>query len=349
MRRFSERTAKSTFALILAATGLVAAAAFAQVQNPIQAAKDAYNKARQQQQQQQKPQTQPQAAAPPANSPSQRAAQGATSAPITVDDLNQSAAAPSVPVTLDPKALPDVVGVHLGMPLRVAYAALQEAYPKLKITLNQSRMPTIDKPVINSFLTSTSEIGGNDITVGVLLPPNQQIVWTVTRSANAGTGTPMNRGSLLASLRQKYGKETYNNLDASGKRAGKDADITDMYWMYNEHGGRIPVPDPSFGQVGSDCMGVAHPTLAPGVGGNEDPTGLNNVGAFCTSTYVGVHANLMPHPNDPANLIQSFRLDIVDIPLAARAQKATIDWYRNIGNQQHQQEIERSKQVQPKF
>jgi hypothetical protein len=343
MRRLSERTAKFAFALILVATGLVAAA-FAQTQNPIQAAKDAYNKAKQQQRQ-------PQTTAPPA-SPSSQPAQGG-SAPITADDLEKPA--PAANVALDPTVLPDIVGVHLGMPLRTAAAALQMAYPTVKITPYSLRMPTITQPVANSVSTFSNN-AFEVVTVGVVLPPNQQIVWAVTRWINTPPGgTPMNRPELLANLRKKYGKETYSNMGGmGGKMARNDVEISDMFWLYDESGKRIPQPSPTFGVTGgfSGCLAPVTPREGnmrpPGISGTETPA-LQSQSAWCKSSCVAVHVQITPNGRDAVNFVDQFSMDMVDLPLAIRAEKATVDFYQNIGQKQHQEEIDRSKSVQPRF
>ena len=157
----------------------------------------------------------------------------------------------------------------------------------------------------------------------------------------------MNRGTLLASLREKYGKETYN-VGNGGSAAANDQDIAEMYWMYDERGKRIQPPNPSFGLTGgnSGCpWGTGE--NAPGQSGN--PTGFNAWSAWCASTYVGVHAQLSADSRDPANFVAVFEMDAIDVPLAVRAQKATADWYQDIGQRQHQQEVERSKAQQPKL
>jgi hypothetical protein len=86
----------------------------------------------------------------------------------------------------------------------------------------------------------------------------------------------------------------------------------------------------------------------PGLSGNETHD-IKIQSEWCKSTYVGVHAQLVPDGRDPANFIQMFAMDMEDLPLAMRAEKATIDLYQKAAERQHQEEINRSKSVQPKF
>src|SRR5438067_8828694 len=112
--------------------------------------------------------------------------------------------------------MPDILGVQLGMPARDAHAKLQAQIPKNKIQVMSDTLPTIDKPVIKSF--SSAPAGqimmgseGDQVTVDVTLPPNKQAVWRVVRQHYfANKGIP--KTTLLASLREKYGKETRTNF-----------------------------------------------------------------------------------------------------------------------------------------
>src|SRR6185295_6508753 len=71
----------------------VSAVAVAQIQNPIQAARDAYNKAKAdaEKQKQQQQQQQPQKAAPPASSTSQPQPQGGSASPAAGDCCSPAA------------------------------------------------------------------------------------------------------------------------------------------------------------------------------------------------------------------------------------------------------------------
>ena len=181
------------------------------------------------------------------------------------------------------------------------------------------------------------------------------IVWEVDRTTGYVPGQqPMNRGTLLAALRQKYGKESYSSTSREGASVRNDRDIADIYWMFDEKGSRLPLPNPTFGQPGyPGCEGrpgTRNVPNAPGQGGsNASAYSTETWGAWCTSVYVGVHLHLQPETSDPDNLIQRVSTDMIDIPLAMRAQKATVDWYHNIGEKQHQLDIQKSKQVQPKL
>jgi hypothetical protein len=48
----------------------------------------------------------------------------------------------------------DTLGIQLGMPVREAHVKLQAELPKNKIQIESINLPTIDKPVIASFLSA---------------------------------------------------------------------------------------------------------------------------------------------------------------------------------------------------
>src|ERR1043165_4366722 len=106
---------------------------------------------------------------------------------------------------------PDILGIQLGMPARDAHAKLQAQLPKNRIQIMSDNMPTIEKPVIKSFSSTPPQqimMGqeGDEVKVDVTLPPNKQTVWRVVRQHYfPNKGIP--KATLLASLREKYGKE----------------------------------------------------------------------------------------------------------------------------------------------
>src|SRR6266700_2318968 len=107
--------------------------ALGQIQNPIKAARDAYNKSRQQQQQQQQTQQQPtqQQQARPAQAPQASSASApapAAAAPVAAEPWTPPAETPTAPVALDPSKMPDVVGVRLGMTAQEALDTLRKQY-----------------------------------------------------------------------------------------------------------------------------------------------------------------------------------------------------------------------------
>src|SRR5262245_1134953 len=141
--------------------------------------------------------------------------------------------------------LPDILGIQLGMPAREAHAKLQAALPKNKVQVQSTNLPTIDKPDITSFSSMPAEqismgMEGDQVTVDVTLPPNKQAVWRVDRQHYfPGKGIP--KTTLLASLREKYGKESLTNVNM-GKPAADDSKIQNLLWLFDEQGHPAPLP-----------------------------------------------------------------------------------------------------------
>src|SRR5215469_3179686 len=114
-----------------------------------------------------------------------------------------------------PGGLPDVIGIHLRMPLREAFTILQTAHPKEKLETDAIKIPGIDKPVLaefryDNYYTAYKGPGSQieKVAVDVTPPPNQQVVWKVRRDLS---GQKIYRANLLSSLREKYGKEAGTN------------------------------------------------------------------------------------------------------------------------------------------
>ena len=140
MKSQRAREIKFLFAMILVA-GSLAFLRAEQIQNPIQAAKDAYNKAKQQQQQQQqnKPPQQPAPpgqATQPANAPVQPSA-AAPGSPVENADCCTPEAMKKIAASI---GFVDIVGIKLGMTPAQAVAAVKAYNPNLKIETLTSRL-----------------------------------------------------------------------------------------------------------------------------------------------------------------------------------------------------------------
>jgi len=71
--------------------------------------------------------------------------------------------------------VPDILGIQLGMPAREAHAKLQTELPKNKIQVISTNLPTLEEPVMASFVsepTQTIMMGmvSDRVTVDVTLP-----------------------------------------------------------------------------------------------------------------------------------------------------------------------------------
>jgi hypothetical protein len=244
--------------------------------------------------------------------------------------------------------LPDVLGIQLGMPAREAHAKLQAQLPKNKIEMQSTNFPSIDKPVITAF-SSTPQVQlamgdeGDQVMVGVTLPPNKQAVWKVDRTHSfPGKGIP--KGTLLASLREKYGKETLTNIQ-QGRPAPNDNQIASLLWIYDEEG--RPAPLPSSGNnlvtaILARCIGDTDGEINMVEVYMNHYKGKNAQADWCYSSYTAVYATVIE--SNPPELYSVMRVVVASLPFAARASQVTAKWKKDIAEGQHRQDLEKAKQ-----
>jgi len=222
---------RAIFTLLVAAT-LFSSALHAQIQNPIQAAKDAYKKATQkpQPQQQQNPQqtaantgstaSGPSAASPVAGTPD--------SSCCTAEAMKKIAA----------QSGPDIVGIKVGMTPQEGIAAIKAHNPALKLYQVNMRL---EHPGSTSFQTVPHEIvacnncsgkalhaGAEVIVLELTPPPNPPLVAVVTRYTNF---EPTLAGNLVSGLEKKYGTE-FPGIDP-------------RTWLYDTSGKSVTTPSES--------------------------------------------------------------------------------------------------------
>jgi hypothetical protein len=196
---------------------------------------------------------------------------------------------PTAPAAgLDPSKLPDVVGIHLGMPVEQALAVMKSLFPDstyLQSVTAGKYMQTSDKP----WLTSMTEMlrsgctGCNEaIIVRFSIPPNPQHVVAIQRSLVFGLDKQPMLDPTIAGLRQKYGPEASKTVPNP---------VQTITWLYDEQGQHLPASTPNFD---SGCAGVV---AEPPAGGNSlnNPSPLDFVLATNPITP-SVIATIMRHP-----------------------------------------------------
>lgn len=252
------------------------------------------------------------------------------------------------------EGMPDILGLQLGMPARDAHAKLQAQLPKNRMQIDSDNMPTIEKPVIKSFSSMPPQqimMGqeGDEVKVDVTLPPNKQTVWRVVRQHYfPNKGIP--KTTLLASLREKYGKETTSNL-SQGKPAADDTKIESLLWLFDEEGRPVSLPSAPGGkgldyQTSLSLSGCANGTWDIHLGLIEVYADLykgnNPQNDWCYAHYTAVYALLSQ--SDPPELYGQMRMSVMSFPMALRASEATLKWKKDIAAGKHQQDIEKAKQ-----
>ena len=214
--------------------------------NPIQAAKDAYNKAKAEQQQPQAQQPAQQQAAAPATEVA--SAQPAGSPP---NAASQPAAAPR-PQTQSAISL-DVVGIKPGMPQDAAMQALKADNPKLKMSNTSIQAEGFASPLIP--LVQGDDIAPNNVaevnqpteTIQVLFttPPGQAVVWSVWRSYTFPTSQRPSMQAVLDALVKKYGQPS-TPIDPN-------TTVQTISWVYDAQGNPM---GPNGKQVNTICGGT---------------------------------------------------------------------------------------------
>jgi hypothetical protein len=250
---------------------------------------------------------------------------------------------------------PDIVGIRLGMPVREAYTVLQSAYPSKKLDTTAMPLPTIEKPVLDGFSFGFNPVALPDerINVNVTMPPNQQVVWRIQRFLGK---QKLYRPNVIASLREKYGKETVMLIGNGSTAIADDRNATEMWWLFDEQWrpAKAPTGDsnalylcrlrfsnysveasPSSFQPGNRWFGEA--------GVENDAERLAGQD-WCQTSGIAVAAFLSPE-----EVITALDVEMFHVPLAVRSARAELNWLKGIETRQRQQELEKSKQARPKL
>lgn len=212
--------------LVAIAAGLVVGSPVtAQIKNPIQAAKDAFKKAREEEEAKRARQPpRPQQPAPV----SAAAAGAATADCCSPESLNKLAAS---------VGFIDIVGVKLGMTLEQAVAALK-VNPKLVIDIHDMEITaggkTVRRPrLILAHLPAASRnpeawgnLDGSHEAIGVQLtpPPGPMVVEMISRYVSFASNAPVAASTLLDALRKKYGPES------------EDQGLVQLNWIFDTTG-----------------------------------------------------------------------------------------------------------------
>ena len=234
---------------------------------------------------------------------------------------------------LDPSKMPDIYGLHIGMPAQEANAVMQRQFAQFRAAVQPLPIgfgPGNRQRGIFALRVNAGGAGGQ-MAADVTLPPNPQVVWHIARVAAQPN---VNRAVLLAAIRQKYGKETYTI--AWGGKAGEittdDSRIRSLVWLMDEQGQPLTgvtitfVADRPFNcGMGQGVLGARPPDYQP----SPD---------FCAKSFVGLSVQF-----PPGEIINTTTTEMVDYPLAQRSAQATDAYTRN-GNQQMQQQMQQKAQ-----
>jgi hypothetical protein len=329
MRKSNKRLLSGLF-IILVLGGLTPVRA-AQFQNPIQAAKDAYNKAKQdaQQQKQQQQRQQPGQQQPQPNQ--------ATNTTSAQPSPAQSGSAAPGGDCCSPEALKkiaasvgfvDIVGIKLGMTPEQATAVIRAYKPTLKIEVLNTRLfhPGSDQFLrvphyISAQEPSNSQKGYEYIILEFTQPPSPPLVSKIERHVAMPVGQPVMASSMLESLRKKYGQDNFSTSDARA-------------WIY-DLSGKLPVRLPKTAVYCATPSELALGTGDPQADYGElsvDTTaryiGEGNLNILDCVPYVAVVARPVGEGVAPNTQLIQLIVTLQSEALVYNSTKATYNWLK---------------------
>jgi len=234
--------------------------------------------------------------------------------------------------------MPDVVGVRLGMSEQQALQILRGQYPRDRFQEIPASgiFPTNLKADYGFNVLPTNEIA-TDVVVSLTAPPSRQVVWHIVRFTRR---LHANHANVLATLREKYGKESFAG-QANGSKTTDDRNIGTLFWIFDEQGNRAPMPS---AQAFSSnditfCLGrgiAVNPGPRIPMDEVKDPN-------WCAS-FVGAVAQI-----DPNEIVENTTVAVMDMRLANRTANAFVAWQRDAADKARAAEIAKSKKNKPVF
>ena len=259
-------------------------------------------------------------------------------------------APPPPPGGLVYSKLPDVMGIHLAMPVQQAVAVVKSKWPQDRVKLFYAKFPNSTDPAwISRVSASRPGVGNNqansvdDLTVFFSAPPNPQVVVQISRTVTMVP--PTARGNLVAALRQKYGHEMQPPLS-----------FANMAWVFDEQGQPVSLPGTyictSFNQPpqGMDpAMGApAELMLAPPYAQPID-TQIPRLVNMCKDAIT--ITTLVDPKQDPNQLLSASTVIMIDHAEDLRDFIATSRYAQNLAiaaaNKQRQQQIKNAPGAPP--
>jgi hypothetical protein len=247
----------------------------------------------------------------------------------------------SAPVALDPSKMPDVVGVRLGMTPLEALQILRRQYPRDRFQEMPVSMGLSIKADYGFNILSPDALGTPDAYLSFTAPPNKQLVWRINRFTRH---MHVNYDTLLAALRQKYGKETAS-LGIVGHAAADESQIGELFWIFDERGRRVSLPPkaafPGFGTIWECFSEQSNPQPIMPV--SDSDVNKHPRAPWCDS-IVAIHISFNPAP-----IVETSVTEMVDWPLARRTAQAYVAWQSDLAQKAGKADLEKSKQAKPSF
>lgn len=214
---------------------------------------------------------------------------------------------------------PDLLGIYPGMTMNEARAQLQKHSSHVSV---ESNMP-------HGFGLSIPQ-EGDTVTVFLTQAPNDPpTVWMVTRSQIRTATSEMTAKGVSAALREKYGKETFlQNRGGGGLYS---------YWIFDSTGKLLASADPAL-------MGCSGWKFVNNIKLGPDPG--NSILDRC---YAGFFAITAQMNGGTEGVLQSYSVELVNLPYAVRAAKVTANAANAAAKNAFDDQIRQADQNKPKF
>jgi hypothetical protein len=225
----------------------------------------------------------------------------------------------------EPK-LPDTLGFSLGMPAQAVVQRMRE----LSLTINAHEGNpgnVLDKPMLHR-LTGQRQgaTSGSDerIEADLVTPPGAQVVWRVMRTSSYPAQAKPTVATVHASLREKYGPETWSELDPAGH-------VRHMRWLFDERGNAL--------------HGATNEALARGC----NIAGLNSTSFNVPAAQQGpcnqfLHLTVTIGALTVPGVADLLEIQLVNVPLAARFFPATASWLQEQQGKAANRQVEQVQQ-----
>lgn len=218
---------------------------------------------------------------------------------------------------------PDLLGLYPGMPAEAGRRCLQAHSDSVRVQDVQNF----------TFSLNVNDSGGSDqITVYLTAPPNPPAAWAIVRNVNYHPSNSVATSTLLATLCEKYGKETASLACGSTN--------TSFWWLFDLNGQRVASGDPctlaTYQAAFQNNMNMSQTGPPPSPYAPWQP---------CFSSYYALHVSI--GQSYGPELVNNFSAALVNLPLGYRAAMATRNAQNAAAEAAKQQELEKAKTKKP--
>jgi hypothetical protein len=275
---------------------------------------------------------------------SRAAAQGGAAVPVQV---------PAEPAGgIDPSKMPDVIGIHLGMPVQEVVDKLKPLFPPgigdHGLHPAYAKFGHAPAPAFISTLYGHEDNCGNNECAEIMnvvfnTPPNKQIAVSIDRNLTFQAGKQPTPDTIKTALLQKYGPNPYLVTTAP---------LT-LAWIYNEEGQTITPPK---GKDQVRCAG----TVSDGAPGGPSLTnaapeyGLTGTQPLTTAFVADMMRNpcrvgvyVLAFINAAGQTVQNLDIKISDNSEATRDAIAEQQYLDVVAAGQQQQQLNKAQQQPP--